>query len=123
MMCKRRILGFAAALVVLCLTAGGVRSQQHTRGDLTEEFHQTYQLAPGGRVHLENINGDVRVRGWDRNEVKVDAVKYAHTRERLEEARIEVDATAQSVHIETRYPHRSTTWTNDAEGRRNNPAT
>src|SRR5215207_4290111 len=99
MMSKRRMMSMAAAALTLCLTAGGVRSQQqHTRGDLTEEFHQTYQLAPGGRVHLENINGDVRVRGWDRNEVKVDAVKYAYTRERLEEARIEVDASAQSVH-------------------------
>src|SRR5918992_435979 len=113
MMSKRRMMSVAAAALALCLTAGGVRSQQHTRGELTEEFHQTYQLAPGGRVHLENINGDVRVRGWDRNEVKVDAVKYAHTRERLEEARIEVDATAQSVHIETRYPHHSTSWTSD----------
>ena len=65
----------------------------------------------------------MRVRGWDRPEVKVDAVKYAYTRERLEEARIEVDATAQSVHIKTRYPYRSTTWTSDREGRRNNPAT
>ena len=123
MMSKRRMMSLAAAALTLCLTAGGVRSQQHTRGDLTEEFHQTYQLAPGGRVHLENINGDVRVRGWDRHEVKVDAVKYAHTRERLAEARIEVEATAQSVRIETRYPYRSTTWTNDSEGRRNNPAT
>ncbi|HEX7177090.1 MAG TPA: DUF4097 family beta strand repeat-containing protein [Pyrinomonadaceae bacterium] len=118
------MMSMTAAALALCLTAGGVRSQQqHTRGDLTEEFHQTYQLAPGGRVHLENINGDVRVRGWDRPEVKVDAVKYAHTRERLEEARIEVDVTPQSVHIETRYPYRSTNWTSDHEGRRNNPAT
>jgi hypothetical protein len=36
--------------------------------------------------------------------VKVDAVKYAGTKERLDEARIEVEAGSDSISIRTRYP-------------------
>ncbi|MCA1557565.1 MAG: hypothetical protein LC731_03380, partial [Acidobacteria bacterium] len=87
-----------------------------------EEFHQTYQFAPQGRVQLENINGSVRINGWDRNEVKVDAVKWAYTRERLNEAQIIVEPAADSIRIYTRYPDRNQTFT-DNEGKLNNPAT
>jgi len=70
----------------------------------TEEFHQTYALAAGGRVELDNINGAVHITAWDRNEVKVDAVKYAGTKERLDEAKIEVEAGSDYVSIRTKYP-------------------
>jgi DUF4097 and DUF4098 domain-containing protein YvlB len=90
---------------------------------LQEEFHQTYQLAPQGRVQLENINGSVRITGWDRSEVKVDAVKSAYTRERLDEAQIVVEPGADNIRIYTKYPERDQTFNNDREGRLNNPAT
>jgi len=56
-----------------------------------------------GTVSLENVNGDVYVTAWDRNEVKVDAVKIADSAEKLADARIVVDADTNSVHIETKY--------------------
>jgi hypothetical protein len=37
-----------------------------------------------------NINGDVHLTAWDRNELKVDAQKRAHSQERLDDARIVV---------------------------------
>jgi hypothetical protein len=45
--------------------------------ELEEEFHHTYALAADGRVSLENINGNVHVTSWSRNEVRVDAIKRA----------------------------------------------
>ena len=39
----------------------------------------------------------VHISSWDRNEVKVDAVKYADTKERLDEAKIEVDSGKDSI--------------------------
>jgi hypothetical protein len=53
---------------------------------------------------LENINGSVEITGWDRNEVQIDAVKSARDQQRLDEARIEVDASNDAVRIRTRYP-------------------
>jgi DUF4097 and DUF4098 domain-containing protein YvlB len=98
--CAGAILGSICALFVLSL---GARASDH-RGSLTEEFHQTYAISPEGRIALENINGDVHISSWDRNEVKVDAVKYADSRERLEEVRIEVDSGKDYLSIQTKYP-------------------
>lgn len=93
-------LGTICALLAF---AFGAHASDH-RGAYTEEFHQTYALNADGRVELENINGAVHISSWDQNEVKVDAVKYADTKEKLEEAKIEVDASKDLVSIRTRYP-------------------
>ena len=82
--------------------------------EVTEDFHRTVPLSANGRVSLENINGNVTITGWERNEVQIDAVKKARDQQKLDEARIEVDASSDSVQIKTKYP----------EGRNNNnPAT
>jgi DUF4097 and DUF4098 domain-containing protein YvlB len=96
-------------------------STQKVRGDeLTEEFHQTYPLTAAGRVSIANINGDVRITAWDRNEVKVDALKRAYSQERLSEVTVEVTNTADSVMIKTRYPDRNQNF--GTRNRENNPA-
>jgi hypothetical protein len=74
------------------------------RGAFTEDFHQTYALSPDGRVELENINGAVHISTWDQNQVKVDAVKYADSKDRLEEARIDIDSASDHLSIRTKYP-------------------
>lgn len=121
MLKKRITLSITLALAFLMATASSINGQQASSEMLTEEFHQTYPLAATGRVSLGNINGSVRVAAWDRNEVKVDAVKKAYRRDRLDEAKIEVRSDAEGIHIETQYPTRSQTFT-DGEGRYNNPA-
>ncbi|MGO8796331.1 MAG: DUF4097 family beta strand repeat-containing protein [Candidatus Sulfotelmatobacter sp.] len=108
------VAGTACALLVLALTA-----HASDRRDFTEEFHQTYALASDGSVELENINGDVHISAWDRNEVKVDAVKYAGTKERLDEARIDVETSPNRITIQTKYPDHDHTFN---WGSRNNPA-
>jgi DUF4097 and DUF4098 domain-containing protein YvlB len=109
------LLGAISALFVLVLSG---HASDH-RGAYTEEFHQTYALSPDGRVELDNINGDVHISTWDQNEVKVDAVKYANSKERLEQARIEIDAGKEHVSIRTRYPDHDLTFN---WGSHNNPA-
>ena len=93
------ILGTICALFVLALSA---RASDH-RGAFTEEFHHTYAIAPDGRVELDNINGAVHISAWDQNEVKVDAIKYADSKDRLEDARIEIDSGKDYVSIRTKY--------------------
>jgi DUF4097 and DUF4098 domain-containing protein YvlB len=101
-----------------------VSLQPEVQGEmLTEEFHQTYPLSATGRVNIENINGGVRVSVWDRNEVKVDAIKKARLRERLDEVKIEVVNTADSVRIKTQYPERDRTFNDEGSRRDNNSAT
>lgn len=90
--------------------------------EVREEFHQTYSLSPTGRVSLENINGDVQIKVWDRPAVQVDAVKKAYRKERLTEATIEVNATEENVRIRTEYPEGPQNFRN-GQGRWENPAT
>ena len=78
---------------------------QKPKGDeLTEAFNQTYPLSPTGRVHIENINGDVHVNVWDQNSVKVDAVKRAYSQKRLSEVTIDVQSAPDMLQIKTKYP-------------------
>jgi DUF4097 and DUF4098 domain-containing protein YvlB len=107
-------------LAALALTAADSGRAQTTRAELTEEFHQTYPLSATGRVSLSNVNGSVRISAWDRNEVKVDAVKRAYTQERLREAEIQVSASANSIEVETEYPEYR--WTDRDTKRQENPA-
>ena len=86
-----------------------------------EEFHQTYSLSPTGRVTLENINGGVQIKVWDRAAVQVDAVKKAYRRDRLAEAKIEVNATEENIRIKTEYPDENQTF-RSGHGRYDNPA-
>ena len=109
------ILGTACALFTFALSA---HASEH-RGALTEEFHQTYALTPDGRVELDNINGALHISSWDRNEVKVDAVKYADTKERLDEAKIEIDSGKDYLSIRTKYRDHELNFN---WGSHNNPA-
>jgi DUF4097 and DUF4098 domain-containing protein YvlB len=89
--------------------------------EVREDFHQTYPLSATGRVILENLNGGVQIRVWDRPAVQVDAVKRAHRRDRLAEARIEINASEGHIRIKTEYPDWNQTFRSD-ERRYDNPA-
>lgn len=83
-----------AALVAAVTVTAAVR----------EPFEKVLPLAEGGRVSLENVNGTVRVNGWERAEVRVEAVREADTRQCLDKLSIEVEAVGSAVRIKARYP-------------------
>ncbi len=100
-----------AILGTLCaLLFAAAQGHASDRGRYTEEFHQTYPLAAGGRVELDNVNGAVHITGWDQNEVKVDAVKSAGTKERLDDAQIVVEAGSGYIAIRTKYRDHASSW-------------
>jgi len=106
---------------VLTAEPAALEPIQKPKGDeLTEEFHQSYPLTATGHVSIANINGNVHISAWDRNEVKVDAVKRAYSPERLSEVTIDVTNTADSVIIKTKYPERNQNF--DSRTRENNSA-
>lgn len=90
--------------------------------ELREEFHQTYPLSATGRVSLENINGGVQIKVWDRAALQLDAIKKAYRKDRLDEAKIDVTSTEENIRIKTEYPSGNQTF-RSGEGRYNNPAT
>ena len=105
----KRLMTMAA---VVLLAAGAA-----VAGEYTETFDQTYAMDHGGRVGLENINGDVTIEVWDEAEVRVYAVKSASSPERMEALRIDVDASARGIFVDTHYPNSRDLSDHDRHGR------
>ncbi|MCX6588350.1 MAG: DUF4097 family beta strand repeat-containing protein [Acidobacteria bacterium] len=57
-----------------------------------EEFSFDLSLRAGGRLTLENYNGPVEIRAWDKDQVEVRGSKYAASKEQLAEVRVEARA-------------------------------
>lgn len=53
------VLGTAFALLVAAAEG---------RAEVVDEFHHVYALSATGSVTLKNVNGDVHISAWDRNE-------------------------------------------------------
>lgn len=87
----------AAALLV----ASGVSA------DVTEELNFSYPINAGGRVSVDNINGDVTVIGGSGSTVEITAFKKAGSQDYLDGIEIIIDHSADSVRIETDHPDRS----------------
>jgi DUF4097 and DUF4098 domain-containing protein YvlB len=71
-----------------------------------KEPTQTFPLQAGGYLSLENINGDVTIEGWKKNEVSISAVKNGKSKD-LDRIKIVVEVDKYEgkdwIHIETDY--------------------
>jgi len=117
-----RAMRLTALAALVLMAAAAFAWPEDEKGSYIEEFHKVYPLSAQGHVELDNINGPVHIAAWDRPEVKVDAVKSAWSKERLDEARIQVDATADRVSIRTEYPSHDRTFSYGDHREHNNPA-
>ncbi len=97
-MLKRIVFGVVCTFVI---SAAGMAVAEQP---YEEYFDQTYPVASGVEVSLENVNGDVSVDVWDRNEVRVEAVKKASSADLLAKMEIEIEATQAAIDIETDLP-------------------
>jgi hypothetical protein len=71
----------------------------------TQVFDHTYPLRSGGRFQLENVNGSVRVDGWERQEVEIYALKTSLRDPRdADLVKIEIESGVDGVKVHTRYP-------------------
>ena len=67
-----------------------------------EKMEKTYPLAMDGKVYVENISGDIVVKSWKRNEIKILARKTAPDKDSLERATIDINLTHENIRIITR---------------------
>lgn len=71
--------------------------------DETERFEQTYALNATGRVAVSNVNGSITIDTWDANQVKLEVVKTADSKERFDDVEIKIDSTPEALTIKTNY--------------------
>lgn len=102
---------FAGVALLLVSTAVGAAVKE------TEEM--TFDVTPGARISLENINGDIRITGGSTSQVQMTAYKKAGKQEYLDELKIVVSADPDYLRIETRHPKSEGgwfKWGNDSSG-------
>jgi hypothetical protein len=98
-----RTSGLAAALLLGFASLGAAE---------TRNIDKTLPLRPGGSVSLEAHNGWIAIRTWDRPEVEVHIKVESRgsssvARYRLNEVKVDIDGTPDSVSIKTRWFERS----------------
>ena len=61
-------------------------------------------INPDARISIRNDDGAIWIYGADTGEAKIQAIKKAYSRERLDAIKIDIVTTPQSLSIETKYP-------------------
>ena len=89
-------------LAALLSALAGCGSAAHS--PLEETFEQIYTIEPTVNVTVINGDGAVFVYGSNTNEMRVQAVKRAYTRERLKQIAVVVSVHPGSVSINTKFP-------------------
>ncbi|MCP2619802.1 DUF4097 domain-containing protein [Candidatus Aminicenantes bacterium AC-334-K16] len=78
-----------------------------------ERFQKSVSLSRTGKVEISNVSGDIEVSVWEKNEVKIDAVKVSRAsslekaKENAARVKIEVEKEGNILSIATRYPKKT----------------
>jgi DUF4097 and DUF4098 domain-containing protein YvlB len=72
--------------------------------DHTEELSWTFELNEGGRISLENVNGDVDITGVAGNQVEIVAFKRAGDEDYLRQIEILIEDSPDAIRVETKHP-------------------
>jgi DUF4097 and DUF4098 domain-containing protein YvlB len=99
-----RPLATTLALAFLAVTASATT--------LEEKFDRTFDVRPGARVALANVNGNITIRAWDQPRVRIQAQKKVHAsgdkdaKAAMAELKIEIVQSDGGLRVVTRYPKR-----------------
>jgi len=109
---SKRILVLLTVLAVVIFFLGLNPLEASAQGKVKHEetFAKTESLARDGKVEIRNVSGDVEVKTWDRDEVKIDALKTSRAssmekaKENASKVKIEVTREDGVLKVWTKYP-------------------
>lgn len=96
-----------ALLAFSLLVAAPARADNYSH---QEPFSRTAAFNATGEVSLHNVNGDIVIETWDRNEILIEGEKSARTEEELHAIELTIDLSEARAAIEVRLPKRSGGW-------------
>lgn len=97
---KRRNFRPLVAILLLSLVGCGSESDPV----LEETFERLYTIEPTAEITVQNRDGAILIYGSNTNEMRVQAMKKAYSRERLEQIAIDVSVQPTSVSINVKRP-------------------
>jgi len=97
-------------LLLIAAALLGALSAQAKDLPFKEPFSQTHAFDANGALRLENVNGQVEVRAWDRNEILIEGEKSAATEEALKHIELEINVSNEKADIRVHLPKRSGFW-------------
>jgi len=106
----RRIIASSGVLLLMVFLMATVPTELIAKEKYEEKFAKTVPVAQDDKVVLRNISGDIEVKTWGKNEVRIDALKVAKAsslekaKENAGKVTIEVNKENGVLRIETEYP-------------------
>ncbi len=94
----------------MVLLVGLLAANHLHSGELKETYDKTFPLEKGQSFYLQNTNGSVRLYGWDRAEVRIEAIKRVKAGSRwqaeriMQDIQIEVERHDAGIRIRTITP-------------------
>ncbi|RDX35192.1 hypothetical protein DZA37_00110, partial [Kangiella sp. HD9-110m-PIT-SAG06] len=70
------------------------------KADESKSFSETYEFAKYGSINLDNINGNISVSGWDKNEILLEYTVTADDADDLKNIKVEVDHSEDDFDVE-----------------------
>jgi DUF4097 and DUF4098 domain-containing protein YvlB len=94
---------------ILAATAALLVSTSLHAGEITETFDKTFAAKPA--VSVDNVNGSVTVKSWDRAEIRVEAEKTIDgsgdaAKKAMAELRVDISEEGDALRIRTVHPKR-----------------
>ncbi|MEO6004936.1 MAG: DUF4097 family beta strand repeat-containing protein [Opitutus sp.] len=71
-----------------------------------EAFTRTGAFDARGEINLDNVNGDVEVHTWNKNEILIEGEKSARTDEELELIDLKIELSSSRADVKVRLPKR-----------------
>ena len=111
---RRIFLPFALSCLVLILAFAGCSPKEE---EIVEQsFAKTVKAGTAPRITIRNTDGAIHIYGSRADEVKVEAIKKAYGRDRVEKIAIAVTAGGNSIDIDTTFPPRPKLSLSDRSG-------
>ena len=103
-------------LVLAALSASLAGCEPVKDRALEETFQQVYPIEPTTNITIKNEDGTVHIYGSPANEMRVEAIKRAYTRERLKQIAVNLSVQQGAVSIRTSFPPRKAWGLSDRSG-------
>jgi len=101
-------------LLPLCALLSGCG--ESVEQPLEQVSEKSYAVNRDVNFSIKNGDGSIRIYGWDKPEMKVQAIKKAYSGERLNKIAVNVSVRPGSVSIETHFPPKQTWGLFDRSG-------